>query len=738
MAVYRTENERSFAFMLARTYRVTDRLGLVILKLSQAVVIAVLQGLHLLVVAGRGGLTGITSLLWGVVAGILGLVFRVVRLFSLGIYRLLIQPVGRLVGLGSPSRSSPVGASALRPANSLGGVMAQRAARREMETVLVEDPLRVQNRWLSFLTVSLLVALIGVVLWATNPNRSSGVETAPNFPFQPAAPLGATADPTTAPLLSTPVPTATTLPSVLEARGTIAYVVREKGQLDIWSLGIGSRTPIRLTNSPFDERDPAWSPDGQRLAYASNQDGNWEIYIYDVQSGATTRMTYDLSFQARPRWSPDGLFLVYESYQGSNLDIYVMKVDQTQAPLRVTQNSAPDFSPAWSPDGRRIAFVSWRDGNQDIYIFSLDDPRDEAVINLTNTSQRQEDYPVWSPDGKFLAYSALDEGIEKVFVKSTEQIQSPAQVLGRGRTPAWSPNGASLVFAVDSLEGTQFVASPFTEEGVSTLVIGVTGLASSPVWTGRPLPPALVASGGLPSGVPQSLFVEQVANPDRDGLYGLGTLLSVDVARSSPFLSDRVNDSFIALRQRTLEQAGWDFLGQLDDAFWGLERLPQPGEERRNWYMTGRAFGITRNLIAGFPPQIELVREDVGVNTYWRVYVRVAEEAQSGQLGEPLRAMPWDMLSRNSGDVQAYDQGGRLKSTVPQGYYIDFTQIAADYGWSRAAAGTDWRANINAINYWLFQKTGGLDWYAAMRELYKDSQLGGFAATATPSSVSGP
>jgi TolB protein len=723
--------------MLARTYRVTDRIGLVILKLSQVFVTAVLQGLHILVGTGRGGLTGIIGLLWGLIAGILSLIFRLVRLFGLVIYRLLIRPIGRLIGFDLGGRNAPVGASALRPAGSMGGIMAQRAARREIETVLVEDPLRIQNRWLSFLTVGLLVALIGVVLWATNPYRAGGGQVVPNPLFQGAAPLGATADPTIAPLLSTPVPTATTLPSVLEVRGSMAYVAREKGQLDIWSLGVGTRTPIRLTNSPFDERDPAWSPDGQRLAYASNQDGNWEIYIYDVQSGASTRMTYDLSFQARPRWSPDGLFLVYESYQGNNLDIYVMKVDQTQAPLRITQNAAPDFSPAWSPDGRRIAFVSWRDGNQDIYIFSLDDPRDEAVTNLTRTTERQEDYPAWSPDGKFLAYSALDEGIEKVFVKSSEQIQLPAQVLGRGRTPAWSPNGASLVFAVDSLEGTQFVASPFTEEGISTLVIGVTDQASSPVWTGRPLPTALVASGGLPSGVPQPLFVEQVASPDRDGLYGLGTLLSVDVARSSPFLSDRVNDSFIAMRQRTLDQVGWDFLGQLDDAFWGLERLPQPGEERRNWYMTGRAFGITRNLIAGFPPQIELVREDIGVETYWRVYVRVAEEAQSGQFGEPLRAMPWDMLSRNSGDVQAYDQGGRLKSAVPEGYYVDFTQIAADYGWSRAAAGTDWRANINAINYWLFEKTGNLDWYAAMRELYTDSQLGGFAATSTPISVSG-
>jgi TolB protein len=205
----------------------------------------------------------------------------------------------------------------------------------------------------------------------------------------------------------------------------------------------------------------------------------------------------------------------------------------------------------------------------------------------------------------------------------------------------------------------------------------------------------------------------------------------VQVARSQAYLSPKVNDSFDALRHRILNAAGWDFLGQIDDAYWGLDHLPDAGEERRNWYMTGRAFGITRNLIAGFPAQLELVREDLDVDTYWHVYVRVTEDAQNGELGEPLRRMPWDMLSRN-GDVQAYDQGGRLKSAVPTGYYVDFTQLAEDYGWGRVPAGSDWRANVNSINYWLFEKRDGLDWYSAMRELYTDAQLGGFAPTAVP------
>jgi len=709
--------------MLVRAYRLTDKFGVFALKSSIAFIDYTLSGVGIVTHVARGGLGGVFRILLAVWRVFYGVLRRLARV----LWRILgfIGGIG-LFFLGTARRSSG------QAAQAAGAGMARRAARAEMRSGLAEDPLRAQNRVLSSVAVVLLAVLIGVVLWATNPARTAAPPIAPdvrdqNFSFIPSteqvAPTSASV------LLNTPVPTATTLPTVLEARGSIAYTVRERGQEDIWAVGIGSRAPIRLTNNPADDRDPAWSPDGTKLAYASRQDGNWELYVYDLNAGQTTRMTYDLSFQGAPGWSPDGKWLVYESYQGNNLDIYVVPVDGSQLAQRITDNEAPDFSPAWSPDGRRIAFVSWRDGNQDIYMFSLDNPADSESVNLTNTPERQEDYPAWSPDGDLLSFSALDQGKEKVFVKQADDPQAAAQVLEQGREPAWAPNGASLLFAIDSIEGTQLVAAPFAQNGVSTLVIGVQQAASNPTWTGTPLPITLVNSGGLGLGVAQSLFVEQETMYP-DGLYRLSSLDGATAPIAN--LSDRVNDSFNALRRRTAEEAGWDFLGKLEDAFWKIDRPIQPGEERRNWLMTGRAFAVDRNLNLGFPARIEMVRQDLGVDTYWRLFVRVADDAQNGQLGEPLRRMPWDMLSRDSGDVAAYDQGGKLKTTIPSGYYIDFTQLAQDYGWEQTPAGADWRANFNAVNYWLLRKTDDLPWLDAMRELYTNDQLGGFAPTSTP------
>ncbi|RMG79703.1 MAG: hypothetical protein D6712_19270, partial [Chloroflexi bacterium] len=703
--------------MLIRAYRLTDKLGLFILKFSSALVQTAFDGVHLFVYGAGGGagsilgviftlivglvtlllggvrrllaiIKGILAFIWGIIRGALLRVWAFISFIGVVLFRLLGRASGSAVRTGARSAKTVAASAAGTPVT---GTMAHPKPQDVpvVEQLVIEDPLRTSNRVLSGFFILLGIVVIGVILYATDPARSAR----PVVPGSVVNPAGSVLlnepEPTTNPISSvqnTPIPTATPVPEFLQVRGTIAYTIRENGQTDIWAVGVGNtHPPLRLTNDPADDRDPAWSPDGTRLAFASHRDGNWDIYIYNVITNETQRMTFDISFQARPAWSPDsGEWLVYESYQNGNLDIWVLPVDGSQPPQALTTHPAPDFSPAWSPLGREIAFVSWRDGNQDIYIFSLDTGE---VFNLTNTPERFEDYPSWSPDGQFIAYSALDNGVEKVFVKPAHNPGATPTVLGAGHTPSWSPDGLSLVFAADTIDGTHLFAMPYNVAGAPTSIIAVQSGAAGPSWTSAPLPAAFVNSGGLEPAQTEPLYTEQ-ASLNRNGKYGLGDLSGVNAPLA--YLSDRVNDSFNALRERVLEEAGWDFLGQLEDAFWDTDRPPQPGESPRDWHKTGRAFSIRRDSIYGFPPPVEIVREDIGLETYWRVYVRVAEDAQDGQLGEPLRRMPWDFLSAQSGDIEAYTQGGRLRSEMPQGYYIDFTQLAADYGWERVPAGSDW------------------------------------------------
>jgi hypothetical protein len=178
------------------------------------------------------------------------------------------------------------------------------------------------------------------------------------------------------------------------------------------------------------------------------------------------------------------------------------------------------------------------------------------------------------------------------------------------------------------------------------------------------------------------------------------------------------------------QAAGWDFLGRLDGVFWELDRPLEPHQEPQNWHKAGRAFDIIQEYNRGGPAQIEVVPERIGPNTYWRIYVRA--DVQDGSLGEPLRGQPWDFYVRFSGDMAAYEAGGRLRDGAPLGYYVDFTRVAQMYGWTHTPSRSSWRYNWPSILYWQYVKTDGLDWRSAMLEIYPEAALERALVTATP------
>ena len=548
-------------------------------------------------------------------------------------------------------------------------------------------------------------------------------------PFTPSASPSPSASPTptatTTPETQSP-PSATTqfeaprLDTPLQA-GTILVAIDEGGYSHLFAYQPGSPPLLRLTNGAWDDITPAASPDGQLVAFASNRDAQWDLYTLDLQSGAITRLTHTAQYDAAPTFSPDGRWLAYESLadDGGGLDIYVQPLDQSSPAQRLTNDPGVDTTPAWSPGGRQIAFVSNRSGDEEIWLADLDRV-DGRFSNFSRDQEASDTAPAWSPDGSQLAWASAGlDGISSILSSpplSNTISDSALHPLGSGSQAAWSPDGKTILADLTTPNQAYLTAYDAQTGGLILPPLALSGKVSGLTWSsGRLNLQAFQDQTGV---TPTALWMPALT-PLADVPNGRQRVVPVPgVQAPDPLLQDLVDEFFNALRQRVAQDTGWDFLASLENAFVPLTSPLSPGMGN-DWLYTGRAFAFnTLPMNAGW---VVVVREDFGSQTYWRVYLRA--RFQDGSQGQPLQKSPWNFNARSSGNPRYYEQGGALDGEVPSGYWIDFTSLAAAYGWERMPALNTWRSSYEAARFNEFVLTGRSDWRSAMLEIYPPEAL---------------
>ncbi|MFQ5945498.1 MAG: hypothetical protein ACE5NC_04530, partial [Anaerolineae bacterium] len=231
-----------------------------------------------------------------------------------------------------------------------------------------------------------------------------------------------------------------------------------------------------------------------------------------------------------------------------------------------------------------------------------------------------------------------------------------------------------------------------------------------PADTPEPTPP-----------IPDPAATEASSQPG-DAPRGLVSLFG-DPA--GPFrLYETAAESFFALRETVLARSGFDYLDTLSDGF----RPPDFHRTRYSylsWHKTGRAIDLLFELRDGEGrDRLEVLRERIGSETYWRLLIRV--RSQDGSMGEPLRTAPWQWWFHFSRVCDPAGDGGRPKP-IPQGYYLDFTELATRLGWQRIAAYEEadynWKCDTVGREYWHYEFMEGLHWYEAIGLLYPAETL---------------
>ncbi|MEX2153472.1 MAG: protein kinase [Gemmatimonadaceae bacterium] len=195
-------------------------------------------------------------------------------------------------------------------------------------------------------------------------------------------------------------------PSLSADSKWMVYSGQQSGNRDIYLQSVGGQVPINLTkDSPADDDQPAFSPDGERIAFRSARDGGG-IFVMG-RTGEGTRRITNTGF--RPTWSHDGTQLAFttenvEMNPGNSEsfgELWVVNASGGQ-PRKLPIDDA--MLPSWSPHGHRIAYTHRLGAAADAGIWTSRPEGGERVPLVTARGRSWS--PTWSPDGRYVYFSS--------------------------------------------------------------------------------------------------------------------------------------------------------------------------------------------------------------------------------------------------------------------------------------------------------------------------------------------
>jgi Tol biopolymer transport system component len=190
----------------------------------------------------------------------------------------------------------------------------------------------------------------------------------------------------------------------------ILFTSDRSGSTDIWQMDLRSGTIGRVIDHPADDMDPAYTPDGKEIIWTSNRTGHLEIYVADADGGQARRVTDDGVDAQNATMTADRSWIVYTSSHPVKRGIWKVHPDGTGAePIA----RGTYFNPEVSPDGKYVLYLTSPTPTRNVIrVARLEDGADqgfEIACNIRNPTQVVIGRARWRPDGRAILFIGHDD-----------------------------------------------------------------------------------------------------------------------------------------------------------------------------------------------------------------------------------------------------------------------------------------------------------------------------------------